>query len=84
MSKFLVGEGTPPSPPVEKTLHKLCQQFFIYHKEAPCTSHTSSPKVAILLLQDFSTLCVTDIYGNILACLFSVRNTINLSCHEHV
>ena len=63
MSKFLVGEGTPPSPPVEKTLHKLCQQFLIYHEEAPCTSHTSSPKVAILLLQDFSTLCVTDIYG---------------------
>ena len=41
----------------------LCQQVFIYNEEAPCTSHTSCAKVAILLLQDLSTLCVTDIYG---------------------
>ena len=36
---------------------------FLYNEEAPCTSHTSCAKVAILLLQDLSTLCVTDIYG---------------------
>ena len=63
MSKFLVAGGTPPSPPVGKTLCKHCQQFFIYNEEAPCTSHTSCAKVAILLLQDLSTSCVTDIYG---------------------
>ena len=42
---------------------ELCQQVCIYNEEAPCTSHTSYAKVAILLLQDLSTLCVTDIYG---------------------
>ena len=63
MSKFFVGGETPPSPPVGKTLYKLCQQAFIYNEEAPCTSHTSCAKVAILLLQDLSTLCVADIYG---------------------
>ena len=52
-----------PISPVGKTLYKPCQQVFIYNKEAPCTSHTSCAKVAILLLQDLSTLCVTDIYG---------------------
>ena len=62
MSKFLVCGGLP-HPPVGKTLYKLCQQVFIYNEKAPCTSHTSCAKVAILLLQDLSTLCVTDIYG---------------------
>ena len=55
--------GTPPSPPVGKTLYKLCQQVFIYNEKAPCTSHTSCAKVAILRLQDLSTLRATDIYG---------------------
>ena len=36
------------------------------------------------LLPDLSTLCVTDIYGYIFTCLFSVRNTINLLSHEQV
>ena len=35
----------------------------IYIYEAPCTLHKSWAQVAILLLQDLSTLCVTDIYG---------------------
>ena len=39
---------------------ELCEQAFIYNEEAPCTSHTSCAQVAILLLQDLSTLCVTD------------------------
>ena len=51
-----------PIPPVGKTLYKLCQQVFICNEKAPCTSHTSCAKVTILLLQDMSTLCVTDIY----------------------
>ena len=34
-----------------------------YIYEAPCTLHKSWAQVAILLLQDLSTLCVTDIYG---------------------
>ena len=42
---------------------ELCQQVCRYNEEAPCTSHTSCAKVTILLLQDLSTLCVTDIYG---------------------
>ena len=63
MSKFFVGGETPPFPPVGKTLYKLCQQAFIYNEEAPCTSHTSFSKVAILLLQDLSTFCVIDMYG---------------------
>ena len=66
-------------PPVGKTLYvyivhikhiiiyiyikEICQQIFIYNEEAPCTSHKSCAKVAILLLQDLRTLCVTDIYG---------------------
>ena len=64
---------------VVKNLYKLCQQVFIYSQEAPRTSHTSCAKVAILLLQDLSTLCVTDILYMvyIFTCLFSVRNTIN-------
>ena len=62
MSKFFVGEGLP-HPPVGKTLYKLCQQIFTYNEEAPCTTHTSCAKVAILLLQDLSPLCVADIYG---------------------
>ena len=52
-----------PIPAVGKTLYKLCQQVFIYNEVAPCTSHTSCARVAILLLQDLSTLCVTDTYG---------------------
>ena len=63
---------------------ELCQKVTIYYKEAPCTSYTSSAKVAILYLQDLCTFCVPDIYGvyiYIFACLFSVRNTINLSHH---
>ena len=36
------------------------------------------------LLPDLSTSCVTDIYGYIFTCLFSVRNTINLLSHEQV
>ena len=74
--------GDSPIPPVGKTLYKLCKQVFIYNEKAPCTSHTSCAKVAILPLQDLSTLCVTDIYG--IYCVFSVCNTINLSHHEHV
>ena len=38
-------------------------QVFIYNEESPCTSHTSCAKVAILLPQESSTLCVTDVYG---------------------
>ena len=52
-----------PIPPVVKTLYNLCEQVFIYHEEVPCPSYTSCAKVAILLLQDLSTLCVTDIYS---------------------
>ena len=44
-------------------IKELCQQVFIYNEEAPCTAHASCAKVAILLLQDLSTLCLTDIYG---------------------
>ena len=51
------------SPPIGKILYKLCQQVFIHNEEALCTSHTSCAKVVILLLQDLSTSCVTDIYG---------------------
>ena len=47
--------------PAGKTLNIPCQQVFIYNKEDPCTSHRSYVEVAILLLQDLSTLC--DIYG---------------------
>ena len=88
MGKFLVSGGTPPPPsphpppPVGITLYKICQQVFIYNKEDPCTSHTSCSKVAILLLQDLSTLCAYMVY--IFTCLFSVHNTITLSHHEHV
>ena len=63
MSKFFFfWWGDCPILPVGKTLYKLCQQVFIYNEEAPCTSHTSCAKVAILLLQDLNTLCVTDIW----------------------
>ena len=81
MSKFLVG-GDSPIPSVGKTLYKLCQQVFNYNEKSPCTSHISCAKVAILLLQDLSTLCVTNIYG--IYCVFSICNTINLSHLEHV
>ena len=62
MSKFFCWWGDSPILPVGKIVYKPCQQVFIYNKKAPCTSHTSCAKVAILLLQDLSTLCVTDIY----------------------
>ena len=69
--------GDSPILLVGKTLYKPCQQIFIYNKEYfPCTPHTSCAKVAILLLQDLSTLCVADIYGIYFTCLFSVRNKI--------
>ena len=74
--------GDSPIPTVGKTLYKLYQQVFIYNEKAPCTSHTSCATVAIILLQDLRTLCVTDIYG--IYCVVSVCNTINLSHHEHV
>ena len=54
--------GDSPIPPVGKTLYKHCQQVFIYNEQGLRTSHTSCLKVAILLLQDLSTLRVTDIY----------------------
>ena len=77
MSKFLAGGGHSPMAPVRKTLYicilyiyilyiyikELCKQVFIYNEETPCTSHISCAKVTILLLQDLSTLCVTDVYG---------------------
>ena len=42
---------------------ELRQQFFLCNEESSCTSYTSSAQVAILLVQDLSTLCVADIYG---------------------
>ena len=44
-------------------IKELCQQVYIYNKEAQCTLNTSCAKVVILLLQDLSTLCDTYIYG---------------------
>ena len=44
-------------------IKELCQQVSIYNEEAPCTSYTSCAQVAILVLQDLSPFCVTDIYG---------------------
>ena len=65
-------------------IKELYQQVFIYNEEAPCTSHTSCAKVAILHLQDL-TLCVSQIYiVYTFTCLFGVCNTTNLSSHEHV
>ena len=68
--------GDSPYPPSRENLvygyytyytytytKELCQQVFIYNEEAPCTSYTSCAKMVILLLQDLSTLCVTDIYS---------------------
>ena len=43
-------------------IKELYQQVFICNEEAPYASHTCA-KVTILLLKDFSNLCVTDIYG---------------------
>ena len=62
-------------------IKEFCQQIFIYNEEVPCTSHTCA-KEANLLLQDLSTLCVTDIYDIYFHLSVSVRNTINLSRHE--
>ena len=55
--------GGLPHPVSRKILYKICQKVFIYNEEALRISHTSCAKVTVLLLQDFSTLCVTDIYG---------------------
>ena len=77
--------GDSPIPSVGKTLYKLCEQVFIYNEEAPCTSHTSCSKVAILHLQDLMPHIYNGIYMvYIFTCLFSVCNTINVSHHEHV
>ena len=62
MSKVLAG-ATYNTYYTYTYIKELCQQVFIYNEEAPCTSYTSCAKLAILLLQDLSTLCVTDIYG---------------------
>ena len=40
-------------------LKELCQEVIIYNEEALCTSHTSCAKMAILLLQELSTLYVS-------------------------
>ena len=87
MSKFFVGGGDFPIPPIGKTLSKPCQQVFLYNEEAPCTLHTSCPKVAMLLLQDLST-CVSQIYlVYISTSLFSICTTnkcITSIHHEHI
>ena len=94
-SKFLAGGVRNSSRPLSREnflytytyIKELWQQVFIYNEEVPYTSHASCAKVAILLLQDLSTLCVTDRYGIYMfsfVCSVSVRNTINLSRHEHV
>ena len=44
-------------------IKELRRQVSLCDEEVSCTSYTSLAQVAILLLQDFSTLCVTDIYG---------------------
>ena len=44
----------------------VCANRLLYtmkNEEVPCTSHTSCAQVAILLLQDLRTLCVTYVYG---------------------
>ena len=64
-------------------IKELCQEVFIYNEEAPCTSHTSCPKVAILLLQNLSTLCVIYMVY-IVTCLFSVRNTMKYLSKEYL
>ena len=64
-------------------IKELCQEVFIYNEEAPCTSHTSFPKVAILLLQNLSTLCVIYVVY-IVTCLFSVRNTMKYLSKEYL
>ena len=43
-------------------IKELCRQAFLYNEEASYGSYTSGAQVAILILQDLSTLCVTDIY----------------------
>ena len=45
---------------------RVCANRLLYtmkNEEVPCTSHTSCAQVAILLLQDLRTLCVTYVYG---------------------
>ena len=63
MSKFWLVRGTYTYVLYIYIYKRLCQQVFIYNDEASCTSHTSCAEVAILLLQDLNTLCVTYIYG---------------------
>ena len=62
MSKFWLVRGTYTYVLYIYIYKRLCQQVFIYNDEAFCTSHTSCAEVAILLLQDLNTLCVTYIY----------------------
>ena len=84
MSKFWLVRGTYTYVLYIYIYKRLCQQVFIYNDEAFCTSHTSCAGVAILLLQDLNTLCVTYIYMVcIFTYLFSVRDTIHISHHEH-
>ena len=76
ISKFLTGRGSPPSRLIYIYIYiyiythytytyikELHQQVFLYNEEVSCTSYTSCGQVAILLLQDLSTLYVTDVYG---------------------
>ena len=49
---------------IYKYIKELRRQVFLYNEEvSSCTSYTSCAQVAILLLQDLSTLCVADIYS---------------------
>ena len=59
-ANFSAGEGDSYMYYTYTYVKGLCQQAFIYNEEAPCTSHISCAQVVILLLQDLSTLCVTD------------------------
>ena len=62
MSKFWLVRGACTYVLYIYIYKRLCQQVFIHNDEAFCTSHTSCAEVAILLLQDLNTLCVTYIY----------------------
>ena len=58
---WLVGWGLPHLLSRKNPVETLPTGFYIQWRM--CTSHTSCAKVAILLLQDLSTLCVADMYG---------------------